>query len=101
MLQVPSQGGRANTTQGDFEAIAYQAFSITRDTKQPIPPQNADGNSSDHLRAAEAQLRHGRHLVTQDASRPWLWYFKPTAVDRVGQDTIELPALEGYVLHRR
>ncbi|KAH6206852.1 mediator of RNA polymerase II transcription subunit 13 [Parastagonospora nodorum] len=83
---------------GDFEAIAYQAFSITRDTKQPVT-HNADGNSSDLLRTAEAELRHGRHLVTQDASRPWLWYFKPTTVDAGSQDVVELPVVEGYVLH--
>lgn len=94
-----SEDYRADTTQGDFEAIAYQAFSITRDTKQPVT-HDAAGISSDPLRIAEAELRHGRHLVTQDASRPWLWYFKPTTVDAGSQDAIELPVVEGYVLHR-
>jgi len=99
MFLPPPEDYRADTAQGDFEAIAYQAFSITRDTKQSVT-QSAGANSSDHLCTAEAELRHGRHLVTQDASRPWLWYFKPTTVEAGSQDAIELPVVEGYVLQR-
>ncbi|KAF2825371.1 hypothetical protein CC86DRAFT_371064 [Ophiobolus disseminans] len=84
---------------GEYEAIAYQAFSITRDTDQN-PPRSRDWGTSDDVHAAEAELRQGRNLVTQDASRPWLWHFEPITVEMVGQDTMELPALEGYRLHR-
>ncbi|KAH8707520.1 mediator complex subunit 13 C-terminal-domain-containing protein [Phaeosphaeriaceae sp. PMI808] len=84
---------------GDYEAVAYQAFSVTHDSNQP-PSQLRDWPISDHVRATEAKLREGKQLVTQDASRPWLWHFKPITVDMVGQDTLELPSLEGYTLHR-
>jgi mediator of RNA polymerase II transcription subunit 13 len=87
-------------SQGDYEAITYQAFSIKRNTN-PTTTQHRDWSPSDDVRAAEAELRHGQHLVTQDASRPWLWHFKPTSLDMVGQDNIELPPLEGYRLQRR
>jgi mediator of RNA polymerase II transcription subunit 13 len=89
-----------NAAQGDYEAVAYQAFSITRDSDPPPPPLR-DWSPSEDVRAAEAELRRDRHLVTQDASRPWLWHFQPTTVDKVGQDTADLPVLEGYRLQRR
>lgn len=84
---------------GDYDAIAYQAFSVSRDTASPALLQR-DWTSADDIRAVEAHLRHAHHLVTQDASRPWLWYFKPAAADMVGQDSVELPVVEGYNLHR-
>jgi mediator of RNA polymerase II transcription subunit 13 len=87
--------------QGDYQALAYQAFSISRETNPPSTPLR-DWSPSDDIRAAEAELRHGHHLVTQDASRPWLWHFKPITVEMVGQEAAtELPALEGYRLQRR
>lgn len=91
---------QANLAQGDYDAIAYQAFSISRDAASPTPLRR-DWTSADDLRAVEAELRHGHHFVIPDASRPWLWHFKPVAVEMVGQDSVELPAVEGYNLHRR
>jgi mediator of RNA polymerase II transcription subunit 13 len=90
----------ANHAQGDYEAVAYQAFSITRDTEYPTT-KLPDWSPSDDIHAAEAQLRHEQHLVTQDASRPWLWHFQPTTIDAMGQDGVALPQLEGYLLHRK
>lgn len=84
---------------GDYEALAYQAFSITRDNDH-VSQRPHDWSASDELRAAEAELRRDRQLVTQDASRPWLWHFEPIPLDAVGQDTVKLPSLEGYKLHR-
>jgi mediator of RNA polymerase II transcription subunit 13 len=99
MLASLSEARFANTIQGEFEAIAYQAFSVSRDTKQATP-QVSNGSHSDDIRTAEAELRHGRHLVTQDASRPWLWHFTPITLDMMGQDVVGLPVLEGYTLRR-
>jgi mediator of RNA polymerase II transcription subunit 13 len=90
----------ADSAQGDYEAVAYQAFSITRDTEHPAT-KPADWSPSDDIHAAEAQLRHEQHLVTQDASRPWLWHFTPTTVDAMGQDAVALPQVEGYLLRRK
>ncbi|KAF2026594.1 hypothetical protein EK21DRAFT_73799 [Setomelanomma holmii] len=85
--------------QGEHEAIAYQAFSITRDTTHTTP-QTYDWPPSDDIRAVEAELRQQRQFVTQDASRPWLWHFEPITIDAVGQDTLKLPVLDGYRLQR-
>ncbi|KAF1850230.1 uncharacterized protein K460DRAFT_400299 [Cucurbitaria berberidis CBS 394.84] len=84
---------------GDFEAIAYQAVSITPNTTQ-TSSRARDLSPLDHLRAAEAELRQGLHLVVQDASRPWLWHFQPTTVEKAGQGALDLPELEGYRLQR-
>jgi mediator of RNA polymerase II transcription subunit 13 len=92
--------GRADNLQGDFEAVAYQALSITRITT-PLPSKTRDTNTYENLRAVEAELRQGRQLVIQDASRPWLWLFRPITVDQVGQDTVELPEIDGYQLQRK
>lgn len=91
--------GPTDSAQGDYEAIAYQAFSITRDADQN-PPRIRDWSPSDDVRAVEAELRQSRHLVTQDASRPWLWYFEATTIEMVGQDTMKMPTLEGYRFSR-
>ena len=85
--------------QGDFEAIAYQAFSIAR-TTSPTVSRTRDWSSADDIRAAEAELRSQLQLVAQDASRPWLWLFKPTTVDKAGQNNAELPEIDGYRLQR-
>ncbi|KAH7069893.1 mediator complex subunit 13 C-terminal-domain-containing protein [Paraphoma chrysanthemicola] len=84
---------------GEYEAIAYQAFSLARDASHPTSP-TPDWSSSDDVRAVEAQLRQLHQLVTQDASRPWLWHFEPIALDAFGQDTIKLPVVEGFSLQR-
>ncbi|KAJ5028790.1 mediator complex subunit 13 C-terminal-domain-containing protein [Bipolaris maydis] len=94
---------------GDFEAIAYQAISVTRtanttttsttspqSSKQPPP----SSSPSEDTRAVEAELRHALHLVAHDAARPWLWLFKPTTVDKLGQASPQLPELGGYRLQR-
>lgn len=96
---------------GDFEAIAYQAISVTRTTtntttttsttspqssRQPPP----SWSPSEDTRAVEAELRHALHLVAHDAARPWLWLFKPTTVDKLGQASPQLPELDGYRLQR-
>lgn len=90
---------------GDFEAIAYQAISVSPSTTSTstTPPSSKPSQSSspaEDIRAVEAELRHGLHLVAHDASRPWLWLFKPTTVDKISQTTIELPQIDNYRLQR-
>lgn len=85
--------------QGDFEAIAYQAVSIASITT-PISAKTRDWAASDDIRAAEAELRHALHFVVQDAFRPWLWLFKSTTVEKIGQNTDQLPEIDGYRLQR-
>ncbi|RAR12336.1 mediator subunit med13 [Stemphylium lycopersici] len=85
---------------GDFEAIAYQAVSIASITTTPIAAKTRDWAASDDIRAAEAELRCALHLVAQDASRPWLWLFKPTTAEKIGQHPVPLPEIHGYRLHR-
>jgi mediator of RNA polymerase II transcription subunit 13 len=58
-------------------------------------------SSLDDVRAVEAELRQKHELVAQDASRPWLWLFKPTTAEKAGLNDVELPALDGYRLQRR
>lgn len=91
-----------HTAQGDFEAVAYQAFSISRSTTQPSLRLH-DGSPSEDIRALEAELRQGLSLVIQDASRPWLWLFQPATVEKAeaGQGAVELPELDGYCLQRK
>jgi mediator of RNA polymerase II transcription subunit 13 len=92
--------GSADIAQGDFDAVAYQAFSVTRiatlGTSKP-----PDWNPADDGRAIEAELRRGRQLVILDVSRPWLWLFKPVSAESVGQDVGEMPAIDGYQLQRK
>ncbi|KAL5118621.1 mediator of RNA polymerase II transcription subunit 13 [Pleosporales sp. CAS-2024a] len=76
---------------GDFDAVAYHAFSLTPDPDAP---------PLDHVRLVEARLRRARRFVTQDASRPWLWHFTPSTVDMAAADAIELPSIAGYSLKR-
>jgi mediator of RNA polymerase II transcription subunit 13 len=96
----PSATLIANKTKGSFEAVAYQAFSVTRATT-PTSSSLRDWSVLEDTRAAEAGLRKGLHLVTQDASRAWLWLFKPTTVEKAGQHDVEPPELDGYRLQRR
>jgi mediator of RNA polymerase II transcription subunit 13, fungi type len=83
--------------QSDFEAVAYHAVTIRR---KPSPPLTTipDRHPLDDLRAAEARLRQDQKLVVQDASRPWLWLFRATTVDQVGQPPQPLPTLDAYEL---
>lgn len=92
---------RADTAQGDFEAIIFQAFSATRN-----PPRTSsriyDWSPTDDIREAEAELRNEEHLVVQDVSKPsWLWLFRPTTADQAGQKPPDLPVLEGYLFQRQ
>jgi mediator of RNA polymerase II transcription subunit 13 len=87
-----------DSSQGDYPQVAYQAFAITRDPSSTS--KTFDWNSSDDLRAVEAQLRREKHLVVQDASRPWLWWFRSALVEHPSQITAELPAVDGYKFHR-
>ncbi|KAF1912100.1 mediator complex subunit 13 C-terminal-domain-containing protein [Ampelomyces quisqualis] len=84
---------------GDYEAIAYQAFSVTRHASPPAAHPR-DWSPCHDLRAVEAGLRQRRHLIAQDASRPWLWHFRAITVDMVAQDSTDLPALDGYRFQR-
>jgi len=85
---------------GDFEAVVYQAFSVTR-LVDSSTTGSRDWNASDNIRAVEANLWRALHLVAQDATRPWLWLFKPTSVEQASQDALELPETEGFRLQRR
>ena len=86
---------------GDFEAIAYQAISVSPITTTPPSSKPSQSSSpAEDIRAVEAELRHGLHLVAHDGSRPWLWLFKPTPVDKISQTTIELPQIDSYRLQR-
>jgi hypothetical protein len=84
--------------QGDFEAVAFQAFSVARDS--PHTPRTHDWYPTDDIRDAEAELRRGQHLVLLDASRPWIWLFRATTADPANQQPIDPPALEGFRFHR-
>ncbi|KAF2799159.1 hypothetical protein K505DRAFT_371161 [Melanomma pulvis-pyrius CBS 109.77] len=84
---------------GEFEAVAFQAFSVKR-TPTPPPATPFDWAPSEDIRAVEAELRQEQHLVVQDASRPWLWFFRATTIDQLGQTPPHLPVLEGYSLQR-
>jgi mediator of RNA polymerase II transcription subunit 13 len=85
--------------QGDFEAVAYQAFSVARNTTQPSETLR-DWSPSEDTRAVEAFLRDRQLFVARDATRPWLWLFSPTTVDKAGASPAALPEVEGYSLQR-
>ncbi|KAF2657781.1 hypothetical protein K491DRAFT_776987 [Lophiostoma macrostomum CBS 122681] len=84
---------------GDFEAVAYHAFSVRRNPTHSASPL-LDHAPSEDVRAVQAHLRQERHFVIQDASRPWLWMFRSTSSDQVGQKPYELPVVEGYDFQR-
>ncbi|KAF2745307.1 hypothetical protein M011DRAFT_469686 [Sporormia fimetaria CBS 119925] len=83
---------------GGFEAIFYQAFSVTR-TGPPSEPDAFDIGPAPALSAVEALLRQQKELVIQDATRPWLWLFRATALDKP-EEPGEPPVVEGYSLQR-
>lgn len=80
---------------GEFEAVTYQAFSIARNSTN-FDSKLRDWNTSEDIRAVEAELRLDLHLVTQDTVRPWLWLFQPVVS---GQAAPDIPVVEGYHLH--
>ncbi|KAF2472631.1 uncharacterized protein BDR25DRAFT_284183 [Lindgomyces ingoldianus] len=79
---------------GDFEAVAFQAFSVTRNTD--ASPSLVDRSPAEDLHAVEAEFRQGQHLVVQDASKSLLWFFRATTADKAGQTPLALPVLPGY-----
>lgn len=85
--------------QGDFEALAYQAFSVALNTAQPTSTLR-DGSPSEHTRAVEATLRQRQLFVARDPTKPWLWLFTPTTADKAASAPAGLPELEGYLLQR-
>ncbi|KAJ4298938.1 mediator of RNA polymerase II transcription subunit 13 [Kalmusia sp. IMI 367209] len=84
---------------GEFEAVAFQAFSVARNPTRSSS-KTFDWDTSDDIRAVEAELREGNHLVIQDASRSWLWLFRGATVDQVGQPPPDLPTLADFHLYR-
>ncbi|KAF1995378.1 hypothetical protein P154DRAFT_526425 [Amniculicola lignicola CBS 123094] len=80
---------------GDFDAVAYQAFSVKRNLAR-APATDGERNPAESIRAAEAELRQAQHLVVKDASRPWLWRFTPTTPEKAGQKPPDLPSIDGY-----
>lgn len=89
----------ANNQQGDFEAVAYQAFSVARDSSQPTSTLR-DWSLSEDTRAVEAELRERRLFIARDATKPWLWLFTPTTVAEAGAQPAGLPDVDGYLLQR-
>ncbi|UPX20448.1 mediator of RNA polymerase II transcription subunit 13 [Ascochyta rabiei] len=79
---------------GDFEAVAYQAFSVARTAAL------ADGSPSEDTRAVEAALRARQLFVARDPTRPCLWLFTPTALDHAASHPADLPDVPGYLLQR-
>ncbi|KAL5387238.1 hypothetical protein PMIN02_008225 [Paraphaeosphaeria minitans] len=85
---------------GDFEAVAFQAFSVARNPARSSST-TIDWNPSDDIRVAEAELRSANHIVLHDASRAWLWLFRPAAPDRVAQSPLDPPTLDDFRLNRQ
>ncbi|KAK7185781.1 hypothetical protein PSPO01_08031 [Paraphaeosphaeria sporulosa] len=84
---------------GDFEAVAYQAFSVARNPARSSS-STLDWNPSDDIRVAEAELRSAHHIVLHDAARAWLWLFRPATPDHVAQPPLDPPALDDFRLNR-
>lgn len=85
--------------QADFEAVAYQAISVARHPSQPSSTPR-DWSPSEDTRAVEAILRDRQQLVARDPTRPWLWLFTPSAVDKAASSPPDLPEVHGYLLQR-
>ncbi|PSN75088.1 hypothetical protein BS50DRAFT_628321 [Corynespora cassiicola Philippines] len=84
---------------GDFEAVAYHAFTVARNPSATSSKRN-EWSPTEDIRAVEAELRQAHHLVVQDVSRSWLWLFQASTADKVGQKPGDLPMLEGYRFQR-
>jgi mediator of RNA polymerase II transcription subunit 13, fungi type len=88
--------------QGDFEAVAFRAFSVRRTTTATNPTTAyGDRPVAEDTRAIEAELRCKQHLVVHDAAKPWVWLFGATLADSASHAPPDLPPLEGYQLHGR
>ncbi|KAF2641089.1 hypothetical protein P280DRAFT_425265 [Massarina eburnea CBS 473.64] len=83
---------------GEYEAVAYQAFSVARNPTATSKP--FEWSPADDTRAAEAELRQTQHLVVHDGSRPWLWLFRPASAQQPGQDAVHLPVVDGFRFQR-
>ncbi|KAF2870294.1 mediator complex subunit 13 C-terminal-domain-containing protein [Massariosphaeria phaeospora] len=83
---------------GDFEAVAFQAFSVQRKPTQPSTRATGQLPSED-VRVVEAELWQQQQLAVQGLSRPWLWLFRATSTDTAEQQ-LPLPVVDGYVFHR-
>ena len=59
-----------------------------------------DWSPSEDTRAVEYLLRDRQLFVARDATRPWLWLFTPSTVDKAGASPADLPEVEGYTLQR-
>ncbi|KAF2117159.1 mediator complex subunit 13 C-terminal-domain-containing protein [Lophiotrema nucula] len=80
---------------GDFDAVAFRAFSVKRNTTKPSTSL-AERSPAEDLRAVEGELRQEQHLVVQDGTRPWIWFFRATAADKASQKPLDLPVRDGY-----
>ena len=87
--------------QGDFEAVACQAFSVKRSPTTPAVNSDERVENPEDLHAVEESFRQGNHLVVQDGDRPWLWFFRSTTPDRSGQIPSASPVLDGFEFHGR
>lgn len=83
-------------SQGDFEAVAYQAFSVKRNINTPSTIIDEPGGPSLDLHTVEAEFWQRRHLVVQDVAKSWLWTFRATTPDKAGQTPMATPVLEGF-----
>ncbi|KAJ4349585.1 mediator of RNA polymerase II transcription subunit 13 [Didymosphaeria variabile] len=84
---------------GDFEAVAFQAFSVARNPTRSSS-NTFDWNNSDDIRVVEAELRKGNHIVLHDVSRSWLWLFRAATADQVGHPPLDPPTLDDFCLNR-
>jgi hypothetical protein len=72
---------------------------VARDSTPP-PALLHDGSPSQDIRAVEAELRKQHLLVVCDPTRPWLWSFHATTLDKAAQSPPALPQIPGYRLQR-
>lgn len=84
---------------GDFEAVAYQAFSVKRSPTTSVVNPDERVETPEDLHAVEESFRQGNHLVVQDVGRSWLWFFRSTTPDRSGQIPAASPVLDGFTFH--
>jgi mediator of RNA polymerase II transcription subunit 13 len=97
-VPAPLRVSTADGRQGDFEAVAFQAFSVARNPTRSSS-STLDCNISDDIRVAEAELRSAHHIVLHDASRSWLWLFRAATADHVGQPPLDPPSLDDFCLN--
>ncbi|KAF2494486.1 hypothetical protein BU16DRAFT_618564 [Lophium mytilinum] len=84
---------------GEFEAVAYQAFSIKRTANSPPSPSDEKTGLAADLGTVECTLRQARHLVLHDTARSWLWLFRPITPEKATQTPAAPPIVDGYAFH--